>query len=339
LSRHIDLDSHRNSKHLFYGLLAAMVLAIPVTRAPANEAAEVFAPGVVSAAGSNFAPTFPPSCSFVLFSRKSNGGISVLLSKRNGSVWLDPIVAPFSGRWSDLETAISADGSYVVFASDRPIPSANEPLRINNAGATQTGGNLWRVNIIGDEWSKPEWLPASINKGSSTWTPSIASNGNLYFMSADEKTGRFRLHLAPMSRGAYKSTRDIIFSTGEFSDVDPMIDPKERFLIFSSDRGRPGTSISPGPERLFIAFKPRSLIPVVCPIKIPGWEDTSLSQVEARLSNAGTTLYFASNHAVHKLNEAPAGSWDDGKTKIWMIHFNARLWGGGSAAHPVCNQK
>jgi hypothetical protein len=327
------------AKQSFCGLLAVVALAIPAARVPANEAAEIFAPGVVSAAGSNFAPAFSPSSAFVLFSRKSNGGITILLSKRNSSGWQDPVVAPFSGRWTDLETAIAVDGSYAVFASDRPIPGTNEPLRIDNDAASQAGGNLWRVRIIGDDWGKPEWLPASINKSSSTWTPSIAGNGNLYFMSADEKTGRFRLHLAPMYRGKYKSTRDIVFSTGEFNDVDPMIDPKERFLIFSSDRARPGTAISPGPERLFIAFNPRGLIPVVCPITISGWEDTSLSQVEARLGNAGTTLFFASNHPVHQPNQPPAGGWDDGKTKIWMIPFNARMWGGGSAANPLCDQQ
>jgi WD40-like Beta Propeller Repeat len=339
LNRQREFRAHRNTNHLFGGLLAVAALAIPNARALADEAAEVFAPGVVSAAGSNFAPTFSPSSSFVLFSRKSNGGISILLSKRNGSEWSEPIVAPFSGRWSDLETAISVDGSYVIFASDRPIPGAYEPLRLNSAGVNQTGGNLWRVKIIGREWGEPEWLPALINKSSSTWTPSIAGNGNLYFMSADEKTGRFRLHLAPMYRGVYTSTSDIVFSTGEFNDVDPMIDPKERFLIFSSDRSRPGTGISPGPERLFIAFNPRSRNPVVCPMTIPGWEDTSLSQVEARLNKAGTTLYFASNHAVHKPTEASAGSRDDGNTKIWMIPFNAHLWGSSSAGHSVCNRK
>jgi hypothetical protein len=311
-------------------------LASPVSNALGNESAEVFAPGVISAAGSNFAPTFSPSSSFVLFSQKSSAGISILLSKRNGSGWSDPIVAPFSGRWTDLETAISVDGAYVIFASDRPIPGTSEPLRLNAAGASQTGGNLWRVKIIAGEWGEPEWLPALINKNPSTWTPSIAGNGNLYFMSADKKTGRFRIHLAPMYRGAYKSTRDIVFSTGAFNDVDPMIDPKEGFLIFSSDRARPRTASSPGPERLFIAFKPRSRNPVVCPITIPGWEDTSLSQIEARLSKAGKTLYFASNHAVHKPTEAPAGSWDDGKTKIWMIPFNARLWESSAAGHPEC---
>ena len=80
-------DSRVRRSFTLGGLLAVVALASPLEGAFAHETAEVFAPGVVSAAGSNFAPTFSPSSSFVLFSRKSKDGISVLLSERNGAGW------------------------------------------------------------------------------------------------------------------------------------------------------------------------------------------------------------------------------------------------------------
>ena len=334
----MSMDSNKTTKHWSRCLLALAIAASGFASAAANETAQLFSPGVISGAGSNFAPTFSPSSSFVLFSRKSADGISILLSKRDGSAWLNPVVAPFSGRWTDLETAMSVDASYIVFASDRPIPGTEQPLRIG-AGPNPSGGNLWRIKIMGEKWGEPEWLPASINKSPSTWTPSIAGNGNLYFMSPDERTRRFRLRLAPMSRGSYQPTRQLAFSTGEFNDVDPMIDPKERFLIFSSDRAQPGTADAPGPERLYIAFSPRSPAPIVCPIKIPGWEDPSLSQIEARLGDAGTTLYFASNHPAHAPNGVPAGAWDDGKAKIWMVPFKSNVSAAEYRSRGDCTRK
>ena len=42
------------------------------------------------------------------------------LTQKNGQ-WGKPEVAPFSGRYRDLEAAFSPDGQTVYFSSDRPI--------------------------------------------------------------------------------------------------------------------------------------------------------------------------------------------------------------------------
>ena len=227
---------------------------------------------------------------------------------------------------------MSVDGSYVVFASDRPVPGAVEPLRAEYGGAAQPGGNLWRSKMTRG------WLPASVNQSPSTWSPSLALNGNLYFMSTDAKTGRFRLHVAPFDHSAYGPASNFTFSTGEFNDVDPMIDPKERFLIFSSDRSTPGRGLVAGTKRLFIAFEPRGSSPVVCTLAIPGWEEPTLSKLEARLSPDGRTMYFSSNHPVHKVGEGSLGPWDDGNAKIWMVPLRAQLWRHAAGANRACGQ-
>jgi hypothetical protein len=174
-----------------------------------------------------------------------------------------------------------------------------------------------------------------INQGSSNWTPAIASNDNLYFMRTDPTSGRFRLLRSTFRNGDYAAPAPLSFSTGEFNDVDPAIDPNERFLIFSSDRSAPGAAPNAGPERLFLAFNPNSTAALICPIAIPGWIDPSESQVEARLSLDGRLLYFASRHLDHRANEAPAGAWDNGKSNIWVIPLEASLW--SAVAHnPDC---
>jgi hypothetical protein len=292
--------------------IAVLVSTLGANFALANspQFAGVLAPGVISGAGSNFAPAFSRDSSYVLFTRKADT-FSILVSHRQGSTWSAPVAAPFSGRWNDLEAAISPDGSYVIFASDRPVPGSTKALRSTYGDKTLSGGNLWRVQIQGGVWTEPERLPATINDSESIWTPSIAANGNLYFMKPDRSTARFRLHVASSAGGAYQSPIELPFSTGAFNDVDPMIDSMERWVIFSSDRAAPGPASHPGPERLFIAFDPRGPAPIVCPLSIAGWEDRTFSQIEARLSPDEGTLYFASSR---------------GRSQIWKVKLLPQLW-------------
>jgi Tol biopolymer transport system component len=327
-------------QHLIAGLFAGAALTASLIAAAdiAGERTELFSPGVICGVGSNYAPAFSPDSSLVLFSRKIAPNISILISKRRSDGWSPPVVAPFSGKWVDLESAMSADGSYVIFASNRPASSGVKPLQAYYAGSDQIGGNLWRVDFAGGQWGQPQRLPESVNSSSSVWTPSIARNGDLYFMSTDAATGRFRLHVAPADRDSYAPIQDVSFSTGGFNDVDPVIDPAQRYLIFSSDRARPGTGVLAGPERLFIAFDPRGPAPLVCSLAIPGWEDGSLSQLEARLSRDNRTLYFASRRP-GRAPAAAAGPWDDGKAKIWMTYLRPELWRAAAAANKACKER
>jgi hypothetical protein len=309
-------------------LLAASTLAEPLIAGSdsADGRPAIFSPGVISGAGSNYAPAFARDPSFVLFSHKTDQDISILISSRRGDDWSPPEAVPFSGKWVDLESALSSDGSYVIFASNRPVSSGGTPLRAYYAGSDQIGGNLWRVDFAHGEWGQPRRLSESVNSSFSVWTPSIARNGDLYFMSTDAVTGRFRLHVAPVGKNGYAPTKDLTFSTGGFNDVDPVVDPGQRFLIFSSDRAHPGVGVQAGPERLFIVFEPRAAAPLICSLAIPGWNDTSVSQVEARLSHDGATLYFASRRPGSLAGAAPSGAWDDGKVKIWMTPLRPKLW-------------
>src|ERR1700683_2451292 len=287
-------------------LAVAVLLGVPVAVLPGSpQQAEVFAPGVISGPDADFAPTFLPDSSMVLFTRRNTQGTSVMISSRHGSVWPSPMIAPFSGRWVDLEAALAPDGSYAVFASNRPRAEGGNEITAFYGGQSQIGGNLWRVELSQGQWSLPRRLSDHVNDQTSVWTPSIAQDGALYFMNTDPVTGRFRLHVTSNLHGDYGPVRNLPFSTGQFNDVDPAVDPRERFLIFSSDRAAPGDGVRAGPERLFIAFEVQKTHPLVCPLTILGWEDTRLSQIEARLSPDGHTLYFASRRLAHAAGENP----------------------------------
>jgi Tol biopolymer transport system component len=306
--------------------------------ASATPVARVFAPGVISGPDADMAPAFMPSANTLYFSRYAGDVLSIMVSQYRGGNWSTPVAAPFSGRWNDLESVIAPSGRYLIFASDRPAPGAATPLVARYYGKDQVGGALWRVPVEKGRLGPPRLLPPSVNQGSSNWTPAIASNDDLYFMRTDPDSGRFRL-LRSAFRGNYAAPTLLSFSTGEFNDVDPAIDPSERFLIFSSDRGAPGAGSNPGPERLYIAFNPNSAAALICPIAIPGFSDPSESQVEARLSLDGQRLYFSSRHPDHQANELAAGSWDNGKSNIWVIPLLASLWRDAAVSDPACKTR
>ena len=309
-----------------------------IAQTAAIPAARVFAPGVISGPDADIAPAFTPSGDTLYFSRNTENTFSILVSYRQPDNWTIPVVASFSGRWNDLEVAIAPSGKYVVFASDRPAPGTVVPLTTHYHGKEQRGGALWRVSIEKGQLGEPALLPPSVNQGSSNWTPAIAGNNALYFMRTDIGSGRFRLFRSAYN-GEYAQAEPLSFSTGEFNDVDPVVDPSERFIIFSSDRAAPGVAPNPGPERLFIAFNPTSAKALICPIVIPGWTNLSESQVEARLSPDGRQLYFASRHPDHQANDPPAGPWDNGKANIWEIPLLSSLWRNVERTDTACKSK
>ncbi|HEY1891241.1 MAG TPA: hypothetical protein VGG63_12580 [Steroidobacteraceae bacterium] len=283
----------------------------------------VFAAGVISTGAPDIAPAFLGGGRQLYFSRRVNGRWSIMQSSYRGTSWSPPAIASFSGQWNDLEAAAAPNGRYLVFASDRPAPGATGPLMAHYYRQDQVGGALWRVELLGVAAGKLTRLPDSVNAGPSVWTPSIAVDGDLAFMRTDVASGRFRIFLARSDgHTEYGSVRPLAFSTGAVNDVDPALDPNERFLIFSSDRDTPGREGDPGPEHLFIVRSPLSRHPVVCPLRFPGWSDAAISEVEARLSPDGTRLYFASRHSGHAATKPPSGTWDDGKANIWSVRFS-----------------
>lgn len=307
--------------------LAAMLAgAGGSTARPAAVHPQIFAPGVISTGTSDIAPAFVHRGAELFFSRRLDGQWSIAQSRLLRGSWSRPVFAWFSGRWNDLEAAAAPGGRYLIFASDRPRPGEQGRLTAHYYGHDQVGGALWRVELSGAAAGTPRRLPESVNAGASVWTPSIAANDDLAFMRTDPGTGRFRIFLGRSDgKAGYRSVQPLAFSTGAANDVDPALDPAERFLIFSSDRDTPGHDGAPGPEHLFIAFSPLSANPLVCRLRFPGWSDPAISEVEPRLSTDGKHLYFASRHPDHAPGEPASGPWDDGKANIWVVGFSHEL--------------
>ncbi|GAB3102233.1 hypothetical protein [Lysobacter terrae] len=283
---------------------------------------QVFSPGNISGPAHDSAPTFTPTGDTVYFGR-SNPQQSVILvsdSDENGG-WTKPEVAPFSGQWNDMEPAMSPDGNFIVFISNRPDAEGGAPVEGFFSGKSQKGGRLWRADRTRGGWSKPYRLPDRVNSGSSIYAPSVAADGSIYFMTTDKTTGRFRLYRSQYREGTYQSPTTLPFSDGSFTDVDPAISPDESFLIFGSSR-KAGRGID-----LFVVLRKADVWGE--PVHLGDEINSPLSDAEPRLSPDGKDLYFSSERTLpvqFPRSEVQATEdtkrmeqWDNGNYNIWKV--------------------
>lgn len=287
---------------------------------------QVFAPGVISGPANDAAATFSPDGRTVHFFRSNGEDYDIMVSQFDGTHWSSPRIASFSGHWRDLEPAMAPDGSYLIFASSRPIDGSGKPIDGHWGGKLHAGrgGHLWRVDREGTGWSTPVLLSETVNHWDSTFSPAVARDGSVYFMAATGKQGHFQLWCAAFRNGAYQPPRVLPFSAGEWGGVDPAIAPDQSFIVFASNR--PPTPAN-GSD-VFIAFRdgdgrwsePVDLRPVI------GNTD---GVDELRLGPDGHTLYFATGQVVAPAYpKSLAGSarglqamqaWNNGKDNIWKV--------------------
>jgi Tol biopolymer transport system component len=299
--------------------------------AAAAQVPEIFAPGVISGPAHDSAPAFTPDGHAVYFTRNNASASTILVSRLRGGRWTPPELAPFSGEWNDMEPAMAPDGSHLVFVSSRPTASGAKPIDgfFNGKAWPGQGGNLWRVDRRGSSWSAPARLSEVVNGSASTFAPSIARDGSLYFMRPDQSSGKFRLFRSQSRESGFDPPVPLPFSTGAFTDVDPAVAPDESFLVFGSGRP-PARSMD-----LFIVYRsngqwgePRHLGDEV---------NSAGSDAEARLSPDAKTLYFSSERVMPVVFPRSAASaqtdllriqaWDNGLYNVWMIPLERWLPG------------
>ncbi|HEX3759684.1 MAG TPA: hypothetical protein VHW23_13315 [Kofleriaceae bacterium] len=258
----------------------------------------MFAPGVITGP-----PTFSPDGNTVYFTRKR----TIMVSHRRGDEWSDPEVAPFSGTWGDADPAMAPDGSFLIFASNRPASEPGDPLD-GEWGTPERkvfkgqGGNLWRVDRAGDHWGPPRRLPDAVNRGTAVFEPSVVADGSLYFMDA-HLPGNFRLYRSQLRDGRYGEPVQLPFTDGTSSDWDLTVAPDESFLVFASDR-------APVPadhgDDLFLVRRIAGTWGPVAHLG-PGVNHPDTGSVKPRLGPDGHTLYFLSDRPVSGAPPSAAG--------------------------------
>lgn len=288
---------------------------------------QVFAPGVISGPAEDDDPTFSPDGKTVYFTRSNTKDDYVMLSHYHDGAWSRPEIAAFSGRWRDMGPVMAPDGSYLIFVSNRPNPATHRRPDANSGGKIHPGRgfNLWRVDRTPSGWSKPRRLTDAINRDGTTFQPSVAANGDLYFSQVYGKGNRSHIYIAEFKNGAYEAPVPMPFTDSRWTDMGPAVAPDESFMVFDSTRPPAPT----GHQELFIVFRTHGHWGA--PQPLPSSINRMASSIveESRLGPDGHTLYYTSGYIVpppgYPLSTASSKaylqqmSWNDGSDNIWKI--------------------
>ena len=111
---------------------------------------------------------FAESAGFFPFTRQA----TIYTSQYVNGAWTTPVVAPFSGQYSDIDPFISPDGRRLYFSSIRPVN-----------GVTPGDIDIWMVERTAKGWSEPIHLGSDVNTTADELYPSASADGTLYFAS------------------------------------------------------------------------------------------------------------------------------------------------------------
>ena len=316
-------------KSLYALLILAQMTGLPFCMQAQNITPELFAPGIISGPVDDAAPVFTPDGKTVYFFRSSSSmGCFIFVSHWKNGEWSNPVIAPFSGQWQDLEPAIAPDGSYMIFSSNRPATPGGHSLNgvWNSQHHAGGGGNFWRIDRKGDSWGEPYRLPDIINSDSSIFSPAVAADGTLYFMKPVADTGHFHLYCSTYRNGQYQQPVPVSFSAPDsISDVDPAVAADGSFLVFSSGRSKIK-------GQLFIVFRENGQWGT--PVNMGQEVNRSTFNNEAKLSPDNRRLYFSTTYApatTYPVDPATikcklaACDWDTRASNIWSVPLDQWL--------------
>ena len=139
--------------------------------------------------------------------------------------WSAPEVVSFSGRFSDLEPAFSADGKKLFFSSNRPIN-----------GSEIKDYDIWYAEKVNGKWNEPKNIGTPINTERDEFYPSLSSSGNLYFTAAYEKgIGKEDIYISSLKNGSYSDPIALDTAVNsKFYEFNAFITADEKMIFFTS---------------------------------------------------------------------------------------------------------
>jgi Tol biopolymer transport system component len=160
-----------------------------------------------------------------------------MTARRIGGIWSAPVLAAFSGKYSDGGPVFSTEGRRIYFYSNRPRTDESK----TNAPVPP---DIWFVEKDGNGWSEPHCLGLVARFPGLQFAAqqTITNSGTLYFMAhlsgPHNDAGIYR---AEFVGGVYAKPQALPQSINltPFLNWTPFIAPDESYLLFSSNRRDP----------------------------------------------------------------------------------------------------
>jgi len=155
------------------------------------------------------------------------GQVSAILTMHFVSgAWSGPEMAPFAGKYSDLEAAFSSDGQTLYFVSNRPA---------DPNGAVKDY-DIFTVKKEKGRWGTPVRLDTAVNSAKDEFYPSPARSGNLYFTREMENgKGKEDIVVSEWKNGRYQPPYSLPAAiNSDQYEFNAFVDPDEKYLLFTS---------------------------------------------------------------------------------------------------------
>ena len=197
-------------------------------QSPPGDAAEIFAPGIVSTGMNNRDITISPDGSEIYFgmvvgqSRLS----AIATSKLENGRWTTPEIAEFSrnSQWFTLEPHITPDGKRLLFMSDRPDSAAGE---------SEPGDeDIWCMDRTENGWGAPYNLGEPVNSDDEEYFPSVTLDGTIYFTRQDSGSPIGHIYRSKLVNGTYTEAERLPdqVNSGQ-TQYNAFISPDESYII------------------------------------------------------------------------------------------------------------
>ncbi len=201
---------------------------------------EIFAPEIISTNVTEGSVVFTRDNTMFLFSRRSEG---ILFMRQVNGRWTAPELASFSVGDIDWDFTLAPDDKTLFISSKRPDVIGGDLL---------SKYRIWKAERNGNNWSEPLLLPPPVNSGQHDSFASVTEDGTLYFFSDRvDGLGSADIYLSKKAGNDYPEVENLGSPINtSYRDFDAFIDPKEKYLIFCSNK--PGGY---GKTDLYISFR------------------------------------------------------------------------------------
>lgn len=207
--------------------------------------AEIFAPQIISTDLYERDISISADGTEVYFSQiLSRTEAKLMFRKFVNGKWSEGQVLPFSGKFYDIEPAVSSDGKKIYFASNRNLAQ----------NATKKDFDIWVVERKADDtWTIPQNLGEPINTVENEFYPSLSKNGNLYFTAKYGENEN--IWVSKLEKGKYSKPEALSEAVNsEKDEFNAFVSEDEKLIVFSSygradDTGRGDLYISTKDEK------------------------------------------------------------------------------------------
>jgi ankyrin repeat protein len=193
---------------------------------------ELFAPGIVSTEGWEFAPTFTADGREMLFTRRLGEDElprnTIITTNCYDGTWNRPEVAHFSGQYFDYEPFVIDGGQRLIFGTRRPLPEDAD-----NEEAIQ-----WVLDREGRGWTNPRPFGPPLKDRTVTYV-TMADNGNLYYSGPNGDDG-YDLFVCRSTGDGYEEPQTLGHNLDRLKPkMHPYIAPDESYVLFDAQPNSP----------------------------------------------------------------------------------------------------